>query len=51
MEEKLLDKLLGGTVRSSVMKKQTRNLSQEQASMLKAYLLSLPVSPLPQRLM
>jgi len=51
MEEKLLDKLLDGTVRSSVMKKQTRNLSKEQASMLKAYLLSLPVAPLPQRLM
>ncbi|MBA3995039.1 MAG: hypothetical protein C0469_16090 [Cyanobacteria bacterium DS2.3.42] len=51
IEEKQLDKLLSGTLRSSVMRKQTRNLSKEQASMLKAFLLTLPVAPLTQRLM
>jgi mono/diheme cytochrome c family protein len=51
MVEKQLDKLLSGTIRSSVMKKQTRNLDKEQAMMLKAYLLTLPVAPLPQRMM
>lgn len=50
-EEKQLEKLLSGAIRSSIMKKQTRNLSKEQATMLKAYLLTLPVAPLPQRLM
>lgn len=42
MDEKRLEKILSGAVRSAVMKKQTRRLGDEQIYDLKMFLLTLP---------